>query len=124
VGAGNAYIKRIEKLREQVNLPRGCRGKIDAPDRGDELHVSVAMTRWAYGDTAAGHVAAYDQGDYSRAMSEWQSAAGHRDAAAQFGLGVSMSWGLEIWSRTTSEPIIGIAKRRSRTTSKHNIAWH
>jgi hypothetical protein len=40
----------------------------------------------AYGDVAAGR-AAYDKGDYARAMSEWQSAADHGDAEAQFGLG-------------------------------------
>ena len=40
----------------------------------------------AYGGTAAGR-AAYDEGDYARAMSEWQSAADHGDAQAQFGLG-------------------------------------
>jgi Sel1 repeat len=40
----------------------------------------------AYGDTAAGR-AAFDKGDYATAMSEWQSAADHGDAEAQFRLG-------------------------------------
>jgi len=40
----------------------------------------------ARGDAAAGR-AAYEKGDYPRAMSEWQPAADHGDAAAQFGLG-------------------------------------
>jgi hypothetical protein len=40
----------------------------------------------AYGDAATGR-AAYEKGDYARAMSEWQSAADRGDAEAQFGLG-------------------------------------
>src|SRR5215831_11037892 len=46
----------------------------------------LAAMPLAYGDAAAGR-AAYDKGDYVRAMSEWQSAADHGDAQAQFGLG-------------------------------------
>jgi len=46
----------------------------------------LAVMPLAYGDAAAGR-AAYDKGDYVRAMSEWQSAADHGDAQAQFGLG-------------------------------------
>jgi len=40
----------------------------------------------ARGDAAAGR-AAYEKGDYARAMSEWQSAADRGDADAEFGLG-------------------------------------
>ena len=40
----------------------------------------------AHGDAAAGR-AAYEKGDYARAMSEWQSAADRGDADAEFGLG-------------------------------------
>jgi hypothetical protein len=46
----------------------------------------AAATHVAHSDTAAGR-AAYEKGDYARAMSEWQSAADHGDAEAQFGLG-------------------------------------
>src|SRR5438105_10955462 len=37
-------------------------------------------------DAAAGRVA-FEKGDYAHAISEWQSAADHGDAEAQFGLG-------------------------------------
>jgi len=40
----------------------------------------------AYGGIAAGR-AAYEKGDYARAMSEWQSPADYGDADAQFGFG-------------------------------------
>lgn len=46
----------------------------------------AVATPVAHGDAAAGR-AAYEKGDYARAMSEWQSAADHGDAEAQFGLG-------------------------------------
>jgi hypothetical protein len=46
----------------------------------------AAAAPLAHGDAAAGR-AAYEKGDYARAMSEWQSAADRGDAEAQFGLG-------------------------------------
>ena len=46
----------------------------------------AAAAPLAYGDATTGR-AAYEKGDYARAMSEWQSAADRGDAEAQFGLG-------------------------------------
>lgn len=50
------------------------------------LLLTVAGESPARADAAAGR-RAYDQGDYSRAMMEWQDAADHGDAAAEYGLG-------------------------------------
>ena len=53
----------------------------DRPTAGTAATVAVA-----HADTAAGR-AAYEEGDYARAMSDWQSAADRGEADAQFGLG-------------------------------------
>jgi len=46
----------------------------------------------AWGDAAAGR-AAYDRGDYARALEDWQSAANRGDPDAQFGLGSLYEYG-------------------------------
>lgn len=50
------------------------------------LLLTVAITPPAQADAAAGR-RAYDTGDYSRAMMEWQDAADHGDTDAEYGLG-------------------------------------
>jgi Sel1 repeat len=49
--------------------------------------------RVATADTAAGRTA-FEQGDYVRAMTEWQQAADRGDAAAEFGLGQLYEFGV------------------------------
>jgi hypothetical protein len=46
----------------------------------------IANAPLALGDAATGRLA-FERGDYAQAMSEWQSAADHGDAEAEFGLG-------------------------------------
>ena len=49
---------------------------------------------WAQSFTAG--VAAYEQGDYARALAEWRPLAEHGDAVAQFNLGLMYQDGLGV----------------------------
>lgn len=72
--------KSISLARRAPRLVRFIFGSVLA------CSILAAVAPAARGDTAAGR-AAYEKGDYARAMSEWQPAADRGDAAAQFGLG-------------------------------------